>query len=146
MPRSESWRFTLFTTTDDWYRLRDQDNTELYVGIWWHHRRQLVGFGQPVATIQEPRTLIDSNLTHADAWDMARRELSCPSEAEYFSIPRGRILWHAERELGIFYHGNATQKGVLGRLAKLFGLPRWEAHMDVHYLTGQTLDDYFNQE
>ena len=146
MPRSTSLKSTLFVATDnEWYAV-DQSKTEIYVGIWWHHEQKLIGFAQPITAIQEPRTLIDSDLTHADAWDFARRQLSCPSDVEYFAIPRGRILWHSERETGILYHGNATQAGVLSVLAKLFGLPRWEAHLDEHYLTGDALDASMSQE
>lgn len=136
----------MFVTTDDGYSEVGQNNKEIHVGIWWHSGRQLVGFAQPIVAIQEPRTLIDSDLSHADAWDMARRQLSCPCDVEYFAIPRGRILWHAAREMGILYHGNATQTGVLSMLAKLFGLPRWEARLDEHYLTGNASDACFSQE
>ena len=31
-------------------------------------------------------------------------------------------------------------------LAKLFGLPRWEAHLDEHYLVGDALDSCMNKE
>lgn len=146
MPRFTSLKSTLFVSRNgDWYEV-DPSKTEIHVGIWWHHGQKLIGFVQPVKAVQEPRTLIDSDLTHADAWDFARRRLSCPSDVEYFAIPRGRILWHSERETGILYHGNATQAGVLSVLAKLFGLPRWEALLDEHYLTGDAFDACMSQE
>ncbi len=146
MPRSEIRKATLFVTTDDeWYEA-DQSKTEIHVGIWWHLGQKLIGFAQPISAFRKPKGLIDSDLSHADAWDMARRQLSCPSDVEYFAIPRGRILWHAHREMGVLYHGNATPTGVLSMVAKLFGLPRWEANSDEHYLVGDALDACMNQE
>ena len=97
MPRSTSLKSILFVATDnEWYAV-DQSKTEIYVGIWWHHEQKLIGFAQPITAIQEPRTLIDSDLTHADAWDFARRQLSCPSDVEYFAIPRGRNWMFQDR-------------------------------------------------
>ena len=146
MPGSKSRKSTLFVITDDGFCDVSQNKTNIHVGIWWHNGQQLVGFAQPIVAVQEPRTLIDSDLSHADVWDMARRRLSCPSDVEYFTIPRGRVLWHTDREMGILYHGNATQAGVLSLVAKLFGLPRWEARIDEHYLIGDALDACMNQE
>ncbi len=146
MPRAHKRKSTLFIITDGRWCEVNQTKMEIHVGIWWHNGQQLIGFAQPVAAIQVPRPLIDSDLTHADAWDTARRKLSCPSDVEYFAIPRGRILWHADREMGILYHGNATQPRVLNMLAKLFRLPRWEAHLDEHYLVGDALDACMNKE
>lgn len=146
MPRAQNRKSTLFVITDCGWCEVDQSKTEIHVGIWWHNGQQLIGFAQPVSALQKPRGLIDSDLSHTDAWDMARRQLSCPNDVEYFVIPRGRILWNADRDRGVLYHGNATPARVLTMLAKLFGLPKWETRLDDHYLTGNASDECFSQE
>ena len=146
MARAQKRKSTLFVITDGGWCEVDQTQMEIHVGIWWHHGQQLIGFAQPISTFQKPTGLIDSDLSHADVWEMAHGQLSCPKDIEYFLIPRGRILWHRNREMGILYHGNATQPRVLSMLAKLFGLPRWEAHLDEHYLVGDALDSCMNKE
>lgn len=146
MPRTKSQKSTLFVSTDGGWCEVGNSKTEIYVGIWWHNGQQLIGFAQPVAAVQQPRALVDSDLSHADAWGTARRQLSCSSDVEYFEIPRGRFLWHTDSEMGILYHGNGTQAGVHSLLAELFGILRWEALLDEHYLTGDALDACMNQE
>ena len=144
MSQSEKWQTTLFVSDlQGHHRILDHV-TEIHVGIWWHNETQIVGFAQPAESIQEPSQLCDSNLAHADIWDVARKHLSCSDAAEYFSVPRGRILWHRVHHQGIVYHGNASQTGVIKKLARVFGLPKWKAQMDVHYLTGDALEEYYS--
>jgi len=147
MPQAQSWNSRLFLSDlNGFHEIKNPRTSGIHVGIWWHNGNRLVGYAQLVSEIEGSGSLIDSNLTHANVWNIARRELSCPSEREYFAIPRGRVLWHTVRGLGILYHGNATSTETLRELARLFGLPQWEGHLDDHYLTGDALDELFCQE
>ena len=117
-----------------------------HVGIWWHDDERLVAFRQPITDIMTTGHLVDSELSHDSAWETARHELHCPVTAEYFEIPRGRILWDTVHRAGILYHGNSTPEMVFKELASLYGLPRWEARLDEHYLTGDALDEFYRLE
>lgn len=117
-----------------------------HVGIWWHNDRRMVAFRQSVSEIENTEHLVDSDLTHDSAWETARRELHCPASVEYFQIPRGRILWDTVHQAGIVYHGNSTPEVVFKELARLYGLPRWEARLDEHYLTGEALEEFYRLE
>lgn len=144
MSQAEKVQATLFISDLQGHHETRKPVTEAHVGIWWHNGTRIVGFAQAVTSIQEPRQICDSNLAHADTWDIARKYLSCSDEAEYFSVPRGRILWHKVNAHGIVYHGNATQTPVLQQVARLFGLSKWEARLDVHYLTGDALEEFYS--
>ena len=129
--------------------LRRCDTTKVigfHVGIWWHSHQRLVAFLQSIAEIEAKTHLVDSDLSHDSAWEIARRELHCPTTAEYFEIPRGRILWDTVRRAGILYHGNSTPEVVFQELARLYGLPRWEARLDEHYLMGEALEQFYRLE
>jgi hypothetical protein len=58
----------------------------------------------------------------------------------------GSLLFARDRfhHLPLPNYGNATQVGVLRKLAKIFGLPKWEARLDDHYLTGEALETFYN--
>lgn len=146
MTGSRKWQSTLFVRDVEEFHTVQNHNTDIHVGIWWQSEQKIVGFGQLLTATTKTVQLVDSSLGHADIWDLARRLLSCPSGVEYFSIPRGRVLWHRVRDLGIIYHGNATPAGVLPKLARLFGLPKWEAHQDSHYLVGDALEAFYSLE
>ena len=144
MSRRKSWPSTLFLYEEQ--RLRRIEHTRhlgFHVGIWWHDAKRLVALLQSIAEINAVGHLIDSDLSHDSAWETARHELSCHEEAEYFHIPRGRIVWDTVHRAGILYHGNATPTEAFEELAKLFRLPRWEARLDEHYLTGEALEDFY---
>ena len=117
-----------------------------HVGIWWHDDQRLVAFRQKVTEIETTGHLVDSDLTHDSAWETARRELHCPATVEYFQIPRGRLLWDTVHQAGILYHGNSTPEVVFKELARLYGLPRWEARLGEHYLTGEALEEFYRLE
>lgn len=147
MPRTIAWTTVLFHQERGLLHRVDLTKTSsFHAGIWWHNDKQLVAFRQPVSDIEATWHLIDSDLSHDSVWDIARRELHCPPTAEYFQIPRGRILWDTVHRAGIVYHGNSTPEVIVKELARFYGLPRWEARLDEHYLTGEALKDYFTFE
>ena len=145
MPRRKSWPSVLFLY--DGQKLQRIERTQslgFHVGIWWHDDERLVAFLQSIAEIKAVGHLIDSDLSHDAVWETARHELTDHEDAEYFEIPRGRIVWDTVHCSGILYHGNATPTEVFEELAKLFRLPRWEARLDEHYLTGEALEAFYN--
>lgn len=147
MALRKSWPSIVFLYEDQGYRpSKPTRRTGVNVGLWWHTEERLVAFVQPIKVITTSGNLIDTDLSHDGAWDVARQVLSCPSKTEYFDIPRGRIIWDARLLCGIIYHGNATPGTVFSRLARLFRLPRWEARLDVHYLTGDALEAFYSLE
>lgn len=93
--------------------------------------------------LAERGPLLDTNLSHDEVWPVVRPLLDCPEETEYFDIPRGRILYDAWEQRGVIYHGNATPREALERLAEVFGLPDWEDRLDEHYLTGEALELFY---
>ena len=145
MPRRKSWPSVLCLY--DGQKLQRIERTQslgFHVGIWWHDAERLVAFLQSISEIKAVGHLIDSDLTHDAVWETARHELTGHEDAEYFDIPRGRIVWDTVHCSGILYHGNATPTDVFEELAKLFRLPRWEARLDEHYLTGDALEAFYS--
>ncbi len=147
MPRTTAWTTVLFHQERGKLNRSDPAKAlNFHVGIWWHDDERLVAFRQPVTDIKATGHLMDSDLSHDSVWETARRELNCPAALEYFQISRGRILWDTVHRAGILYHGNSTPKLVFEELADLFGLPRWEARVDEHYLTGEALEEFYRLE
>jgi len=147
MPQRKSWPSVLFLyECRRFSRIDHTQDTGIHVGIWWHDTNRLVAFLQSIAEIPEAGHHIDSELSHDSCWDMARQELSCGNETEYFDIPRGRIVWNTVHRSGVVYHGNSTPHAVFEELARLFRLPRWDARLDEHYLTGDDLEAFYSLE
>lgn len=145
MPRRKSWPSVLFLYDQQKFkRIERPRNLAFHVGIWWHDDERVVAFLQSITVIKFAGHLLDSDLSHDSAWETARHELSCREYAEYFDVPRGRIVWDSVHRCGILYHGNATPTDVFEELARLFRLPRWEARLDEHYLTGEALEAYYS--
>ena len=62
---------------------------------------------------------------------------------EYFSIPRGRVLWSPAKQSSIIYHGNSTNPERLDKIANVFHLGEWESRTDIHYMMGDSIDHLF---
>lgn len=148
MKRYGDWPTTVFLVEQQVFRkVGVAPPLGFYVGIWWHDTKRIVTFLQSITEFQEQiGHLLDSDLSHDSVWDMARNELSCSLESEYFDIPRGRILWHTVHAAGVVYHGNSTPAAVFKELARIYRLPRWELRLDEHYLTGEALEDFYRPE
>ncbi|HWL08238.1 MAG TPA: hypothetical protein VNQ76_07535 [Planctomicrobium sp.] len=123
-------------------RVKQEEIEGIHVGIWWHHRRRIVAFLEPVRETGEPDRLIDSEMTHNDLWRIARKFLKCSMRREYYEIPRGRTLWSTEQQMGRLYHGNGTTENIRDQLQEIYRLPRRADQQDSHYLTGQALSEY----
>ncbi|WLD13542.1 hypothetical protein [Planctellipticum variicoloris] len=124
-------------------RIQRTPDYGFHVGVWWQDDERVVAFLQSIAEIKATGYLIDSDLSHDSAWETARRELSCAEATEFFDVPRGRILWDTAHQAGIIYHGNSTPAEVFDDLARLYRLPRWQARLDEHYLTGEALEEFY---
>ncbi|MCR4715107.1 MAG: hypothetical protein K5751_12120, partial [Treponemataceae bacterium] len=76
---------------------------------------------------------------HADYWEELRKEalsiLPAHLRTEYFSIPRGRVVYHSDSDQFFVYHGNNLKKKDLQQVAKLFHLPKEKTtfEQDLHY-------------
>lgn len=75
---------------------------------------------------------------HADYWDELAGHLSfLPSSLrkEYFSIPRGRVVYHKDTDHFHILHGNNLMKKDLQQVIKNFCLPKERTvfEIDTHY-------------
>jgi hypothetical protein len=144
MPRRKSWPSVLFVFEEHQLkRVKHIRHISFHVGIWWHDNQRVVAFLQSIAEIKTTGHLVDSDLTHDSVWELARPEFSFQAGAEYFNVPRGRIIWDTVHQSGRLYHGNSTPTELLDELARIYRLPRWEAQLDEHYLTGDALEQFY---
>ena len=76
---------------------------------------------------------------HADYWEeLAKGKLFYLPEnlrQEYFSIPRGRVVYRKDTDKFYVYHGNNLNKTNLNQIRKLFCLPKDKTifEHDLHY-------------
>ena len=73
-------------------------------------------------------------------------QLGASPEDEYFSIPRGRVLYDPRNRKSIIYHGNRTDKTRLALVASEFALKKWDARKDGHYMMGSAADQFFDED
>ncbi len=116
------------------------------IGIWWDNGTEVVAF--PVKeTRPDPMTgLCDSDDSHDDRWSEAAARLGVAKQDEYFSVPRGRVLYDPRAKRHIIYHGNQTTGARLTQIAEVFCLETWIGLVDSHYLMGAAADDYFSDD
>jgi len=72
--------------------------------------------------------------------------LGCDELAEYFDVPRGRVLWSPSKERGLIYHDDSTDTETLNQIAAMFGLRRWDVRHDDHYFVGENLKRFLDYE
>ena len=74
---------------------------------------------------------------HADYWEenAGSKYLPEPLKNEYFSIPRGRVVYHENTDTFTVYHGNNMTKQDLQEVAAVFCLPKSKTKFekDIHY-------------
>ena len=114
------------------------------VGIWWDNGQQIVAYPLLPGEADREVGLCDSDDTHNDLWPDAARQFGLSDDDEYFSVPRGRVLWSPSKKTSIIYHGNATTPDRLQKIAAEFSLSDWEACSDIHYMMGDAIDDLFD--
>lgn len=111
-----------------------------FVGIFWFYK-DLVMFPHavPLAEGLIYGDAITGVKDHADYWEeLAMGQLSFLPEylrKEYFSIPRGRVVYHKDTDQFHILHGNNLIKRDLIQVRKLFCLPKEKTvfEIDTHY-------------
>lgn len=62
-----------------------------------------------------------------------------------YAVPRGGGLLNVKTREGMIYHGNGTSAETLSQIAQLYGLAKWSANVDEHYLVGAAADNLFDE-
>lgn len=114
------------------------------IGIWWDNGEKIVAFPHPPGDRCHETGWCDSEDSHNDLWPEAAMQFSAGIDDEYFSIPRGRVLWNPVTRKSVIYHGNATSAERLREIAKVFKLTDWTSRTDTHYMTGSAADREFD--
>jgi hypothetical protein len=113
------------------------------IGIWWDDGRQVVPFTQPLGEVEPTEKICDSDLAHAEMWPEAAKYFGRTADDEYFSVPRGRVVWLVTSKKARIIHGNATRPDRLKAIAKAFNFGKWEAQSDDHYAMGDRVEELF---
>ena len=116
------------------------------IGIWWDDGTRIVSFKQSPRKPDKYTGLCDSDDNHNDLWPEVAMQLGVGPDDEYFSIPRGRVLWDPKKKISLIYHGNATSSDRLRKIAEEFGLTKWISRRDIHYAMGNEADELFLDE
>lgn len=116
------------------------------IGIWWDNGKTIASFLHLPQKPERETGLCDSEYNHNDLWPDAALQFGIVPDAEYFSVPRGRVFWDAQKRQSIIYHGNATTKDRLKMISKAFGLSKWISKQDIHYAMGGAADMLFEDD
>ncbi len=111
------------------------------VGIFWFYKGKVI-FTHAVSV--EDGFLYGEAVTgtrdHAEYWEELRKDgkLNVLDESlreEYFSIARGRVVFHKDTGKFSVYHGNNMKKTDLHKVGLFFNLPedRTDFEEDLHY-------------
>jgi len=119
-------------------------NLEPQIGIWWDNGKTIVAFPHDPGPPIQDTGLCDSEDNHNDLWPEVAMRYKAGEDDEYFSIPRGRVLWDPVRLQSIIYHGNGTDVQRLQEIAAVFKLSNWTARADIHYTMGNAADRFFD--
>jgi hypothetical protein len=114
------------------------------IGIWWDNGKKIASFPVPAGQPDAVVGICDSEDSHIDRWPEVAIQLGAYPVDEYYSIPRGRVMYDTIRNVSIIYHGNQTDAARLSLIAEEFELVNWVAHLDDHYMMGDAADEYFN--
>lgn len=107
---------------------------ESKIGIWWDNGRTIIAYPVKIGAPDPELGLCDSDDSHVDYWPDAAMLLGAYPVDDYFSIPRGRVMYDPERQISIIFHGNRTDESRLPLIAAEFSLGGWEARRDGHYM------------
>ena len=111
-----------------------------FVGIFWFYQGiTLFPHAVPLEKGLPYGNAITGTKDHADYWDsLSSGQLSFLPDSfreEYFSIPRGRVVYHSDTDKFFVYHGNNLKKKDLRLVAEAFCLPKEKTvfEKDLHY-------------
>ena len=91
-------------------------NKQALVGIWWFYGgRPIFVHSVPLSQGLHYGSAITGIKDHADYWEELQESgklTALPVELrdEYFSIPRGRVIYHEDSKIFSVYHGNNISK------------------------------------
>lgn len=110
------------------------------VGIFWFYNGNLFLYhAVPVSQGLHYGEAVTGIKDHADYWEeLSKDTLSFLPEAlreEYFSIPRGRVVYHTDTDKFCVLYGNNLKKKDLQQVIKTFNLPKEKTvfEQDTHY-------------
>ena len=111
------------------------------VGIFWFYEGKIIfSHAVPLEVGEHYGDAITGVKDHADYWEELRCEgkLNALDESlrdEYFSIPRGRVVYRSDTNSFFVYHGNNVKKKDLRKVASFFNLPKEKTifEQDLHY-------------
>jgi len=124
------------------------------IGIFWIYKEKVLGHASPVSAGEKSCLgLVDSPKNHTDVWDNDRTlfaDFPELSGQEYFSIPRGRVLWNeAERHAIVYMDASLFSDRCKGLIVDFFDLDGCEVKWkkDMHYTTSsEALAAIFDDE
>ncbi|MBQ2553335.1 MAG: hypothetical protein II563_10900 [Treponema sp.] len=111
------------------------------LGIFWFYDGEII-FSHAVCLVDGLHygDAVTGVKDHADYWEELGRkgELDVLDESlreEYFSIPRGRVVYHSDSGQFFVYHGNNITRKDLRKVAVFFNLPKEKTvfEQDIHY-------------
>lgn len=109
-----------------------------FVGIFWVWEEKVFAF--PVALGDATRTgdHLDSPGTHDQLWEQVKRQAPQLRHDEYFSLPRGRVVYDTAQDRFTVFLDNVLMKPEIKRkLREAFQLPVRKTlfERDSHYTT-----------
>jgi hypothetical protein len=116
------------------------------IGIWWDDGQKLVAFPEPPNEPDPDTHACDSELSHDEKWIEVADQFGRTPDDEYYSVPRGRVLWFPRQNLAKILHGSGTSPERLEVIAQYFRLENWRAEPDVHYSFGTEVDSLFEND
>ena len=113
---------------------------EPQVGIFWfYYGLPIFVHAVPLSEGEHYGEAITGTKDHADYWEEYVMRTGWTSYLhigdEYFSVPRGRVVYHSDTKTFTVYHGNNLSKADLKKVAAVFRLPREQTRFekDIHY-------------
>lgn len=123
-----------------------------FIGVFWIYRDSIFGCSTVKQNgVMRVSKIIDSNFEHATEWQkVLTQQKNLPSELkaqEYFSIPRGRVLYNDKNHCHIVYLdrklNNLGCRELISRFFQ-FEISRTIWRNDLHYTTDEIeLGDIF---
>lgn len=112
-----------------------------HVGIFWFYGGKIIfRHSVPLAEGVAYGDAVTGTKDHADYWEALRAEgllaaLPEDKREEYFSVPRGRVVWHGDSGKFSVYHGGNIPTAGLRKVAREFCLPQDKTvfEQDLHY-------------
>lgn len=111
------------------------------VGIFWiYHGKIIFKNAVPVEEGLSYGHAVNGYKDHSDYWDELdeSNQLKClpPNlRSEYFTLPRGRVVYYKDTGMFCILHGNNVSLENLYSVAKAFNLPKriTKFEQDIHY-------------